>query len=444
MNAPESDIDAYIASEGLAVEAIKNFKEQPQQQSSDPTDLMRQAIQERESGHPVAGAINAFGRVPINVGFKAMGAVNEQVRQGGVYPFNQIPGAKQYGGVIAGVNDFIGSAFGKAGEFVRDQMLPGNNTVRIPNLFSGSIDIPIPESLTPEYNATRGLLGDVATIATGKLAGMGAKGVVGAPEFLKNKAGTVADVLEKKAIQPPFDPKKGIQVFDRPAKTNLEFDFAPNRKGYNQLSSGLDKLDGEAKSVGSTSTATVDLKRLDQVIDTEIAGLKNSARATEVTAALEDLRDRVNEVAFQYPMGNAPVSAAIELKRSLQDIASGKYDEVATPKAEGAKILAHELLDDIIQQEPALKENGLKQQKLIELQGVLGRRVANLEKTPRGFVSWKNTRALGIGFGVGASTGNPILGFGAGALEAASENPVIQHRTAVFLNRLSGGRKVKP
>lgn len=271
---------------------------------------------------------------------------------------------------------------------------------------------------------------------------IGKKVGVPAAEFVGKKMGETANALEAKAIRPPFNPKKGLEVFDRQTKTALEYNFGPNRKSYERLSFGLEKLDNEAQSVASKSTATVDLKRMNDVIDNELAGLKNSALEPEVSSALEDIRSRVMGVANKYPMGNVPVSAAIELKRSLQKMASGKYDEVGAPKIEAAKIVAYELLDDITKQEPSLKNNGIKQRDLIELQGVLGRRVAQIQERP--VISWRNARALGLGIGVGAGTGNPLLGFGAGLTEMAVDNPMVQHRTAVFLNRLSGGRKVKP
>jgi hypothetical protein len=290
----------------------------------------------------------------------------------------------------------------------------------------------------PNVRAINDLGGDIGTIlATGGMI-RGGRGAANIPKNVSRGLRSTARLVEIKAITPPFSAKKGLEVFERPVETAINFNLAPNKKSWNKLSENLESLEKSSLNIAKNSGAVIDLKRMNDVIDAKLGKLKNNPQAPEITAGLEDIRSRINNIASKYPNSVVPLSAAIELKRGLQKIAKGKYDETGIPKAEAAKLTAYELLNDIVEAEPNLRQIGQQQQRLIELGDVLERKIAQHEKRPP--VTWADVRATAIGSGVGFAT-NPFAGLVIGGALELSTRPNALHRIAIGLDRLGGGRK---
>lgn len=251
------------------------------------------------------------------------------------------------------------------------------------------------------------------------------------PENLQNR-------LEGAAQKPPYNPKKGIQQYDRQIQTTIREDLPPTRGGIKSVGNILDGLDHTAKPLQANAakagvTEDFSPNGYQQFLENSKEQYKNDADFPEKAAAIDEMKSRVARLAEQYPNGQVPFDKAWQFKSSLQDMAQGKYDQDAGYKLEAAKTAAHGLLDDMISKVPELREIGLRQRDLIEAQSMIARRVAAKESSK--IVNVRNLKVAGAAATGGLIGGVPGAAIG-GALDAAIESPYLQHKAAVALDRL--------
>jgi len=309
-----------------------------------------------------------------------------------------------------------------------------------------------PSQNVKDINESANRLGQmVAPMVASPLVGRGAGVLKEGAKDIGVVAGSSMQKLgknfEKKAITTPFEAKQGLEVFDREINSALEGNYAPTRSGIQKLQKDLSKLNDQSKAISERSAKqgnTIDFKETKKLLDEEIAKAdQSSAYYDETVTAVKDASDRLNRIAEKYPDGQVPINIANELKSSFQNLANGKYDQSLAPSQthiDMYKKVGRKLLDQIVQQEPALRKIGLQQRNLIELEPVLGRKIASQEKNP--IINWQNLRKMGVATGVGAVTGNPFLGAITFGAEQALSNPTMLHYQGVALDRL--GTKLNP
>ncbi|MFA7520592.1 hypothetical protein [Shewanella sp.] len=252
---------------------------------------------------------------------------------------------------------------------------------------------------------------------------------------------TTAKKLGTKSITPPFDPKKGLETFDRPVQTSLEGNYPPSRKGVAKLQEDLKTTHNQAKSIASNLAKKgqkIDFKETNKLLDEQISNAdRASAYYDETVAAVEDARARLNRVAEKYTGGQVPLDVAYELKSSFEKLANGKYDQSVAPSQvhiDLYKKVGGKLLDQITQDVPQLRKLGLKQRDLIELEPILGRKISASEKA--GIINWQNMRKAGIAGVAGAASGSPALGLLTFGAEEMLSNPRAVHSLAMLSQRM--------
>jgi hypothetical protein len=456
MNAPEADIDAYISSEGLTIDQIKAHKvgAQPISQQPKPQSFFEQRLPYlAEAGRNLSGGAPRAPRNPLAAGANIV----NQAAQEALRPFavadqflrtNETinPPAFPAGRAASNILGAIPRAIAGEGNYI-----PGVGT--IPSLWDmgkAGFNAILPEAPqtreTEEISRAFDVMGrNVAMVAAPQV---GAKVKRTFRPFVADKIGRVSRLAETKAITPPFDKKKGLETFDRPVKTATEGNYAPSRKGIEKLQNEKKILRNQSKSISQRSAKqgnTIDFKETNKIFEEELAKAdKSSAFYEETKAAVADAKSRLDRIANKYPDGQVPIDVANELKSSFQDLATGKYDQAVAPSQihiDMYKKTGHQLLSQIVQQEPALRKIGLKERDLIELEPILGRKIATQENAQ--VINWQNLRKLGLAGAVGAAT-NPAAGVAMFLGEGAVTNPKALHVQAVALDRLKTSIYNKP
>lgn len=379
---------------------------------SSPIESGKTAISQLQSGEPVAGGINI-----LNTLMRALSVPGQLASYG--YRNVGLP-------AVANILE-----------------APG----RVAETLLYDLPKPILESISPEIPlspATNQALEETGR-GLSQMAGYGALPKVKAGvESVGRGIQNVARKSETKAITPPFDAKKGLEVFDRPVATALEDNYAPSRSGIAKLVNDKKVLNNKMKSVANESAqrgTTIDLNDTISFLNDQITKAdRASAYYDETVAAVNDAQGRITRILQKYPNGKVPIDVAVELKSSFGKLASPKFDESVAPsqiKIDTYKQTFGKLLEQVINEEPKLRKMGLKERDLIDLEPVLGRKIAQVEKTP--YINWQNLRKLGLAGAVGAASGEPLAGFAMFGAEQALSNPRTLHAMSMAADRTGRG-----
>lgn len=413
---------------------ILGGQSQPKAQVQQPTSFMQarfpfatQGIEQAKQGNVVAGGLNIANQA-VNEAFRPIAIANQYLRQVPII-------GKPLSNIAMAVPEAISGGY--------DLAKSGLNATGIPNALNSLM--PVSDKTGSEISQAGDVMNkNIAMFTMPQVAGKVVPNMMKAAGEGMQKLG---QKFEAKAIVPPFNPKKGLEIFDRETNTALQGNYAPTRAGIQKLQNDLGVLNRKSQAISERSAQqgnTIDFKETNKMLDNEIANAdKSSAFYDETVAAVNDAKARLNRIGDKYPDGQVPINIANKLKSSFQDLANGKYDQSLTPSQVNIdmyKKTGGKLLDQIIQQEPALRQIGLQQRNLIELQPVLGRKIAAQDKT--GVVNWQNLRKLGVASAAGLATGEPLIGVATFAAEQALSKPGLLHQEAVGLDRL--GKMITP
>jgi hypothetical protein len=270
-----------------------------------------------------------------------------------------------------------------------------------------------------------------------------APGVGRAYESVGTKLENLSKSAEMKSIKPTFTPKKGLEPMERQVATATEGNYAPTEKGLAKLVANKERLLSQSQGEIARAKAneiTINANQTKTVLDQKLARAKNRADYQEIKSAVEDAKARIDQVASQYSNGEIPFDAAWELKSSFQNMVADKYDQFAGTQKEAYKIAGNILLKDLTAKAPNLRNLGIKERNLIELEGTLTRKVAQSQK--ENIIDWRKAQGMGLAVGAGAIAGSPLLGAGVLGAEYALTNPRALHWEAVGLDRLA--RRINP
>jgi hypothetical protein len=401
----------------------------------DAPALLEKGAQQARQGQVLTGGLN-IGNAIVREAFSpvtALGEVTKEVSKEGQnlpFPLNSLAQVPQ-------------AAFDRSSDLLSiAPWLAKKGAQAVSGITNelGLTNYPKTQQERESSQASSEMLGNLSMATVPQIAGRGMKAVP--PAIGQTMRAIIPERLplriESASEQVPFSKRKGLTQVDRVANTGVKEDLSPSRGGIDKLQTTLDILNEQSKS------RVVSKERMGEKTDLSVAKVegwaqemrdktKNSAYKAEISTAIDEAVVRIREVADQYEGALVPPTAAWELKRSFQEMASKIYDQAAQPsevKKSTHKAFAAKLLADITQGDPQLRQIGLKQRDLIEFSEVQQKRVAQLERQQP--ATWRTMADALLLAGGMLHPGSTVIG----AADFIQRNPFVQHKTAVALDRL--------
>lgn len=249
----------------------------------------------------------------------------------------------------------------------------------------------------------------------------------------------LATRLETSALKQGAPKGKTAESFTRPAKTaineNLPPVWASYEKNVNTLSQLQSKRQGKLIDY-SKRGSTIDVNDVKADILREKVKHKNKSNYKEISAELDDISSRLDELNVRGGYDDdIPVDVIDDFKSSLFKKAQGTFDRTQSPTVESKLAnnkVGFSILGKIDKKHPDISPLGKKQRDLIELNEAIYARATNTDKSD----IFRHLLVPSVAGGVGGLlfqdpkiTGEILLGM------LALNNPYAKHYGAVAADR---------
>jgi hypothetical protein len=419
-NAPESDIDSYIKSEGTSIDEIKNFKEgvQPEHPFGwrpNPDDIQQPAtsflgqLQRQFPGLAQAGG-NAQKALTKNYLEQPQGAEVPNSPVG-----NAIAGTLNTG---AGLVESAFSPVGAANEILKGAPFVGQplsaminpmtywnaGTKMISGMGNALGDI---VGLSPETKQTIGNAGLPSNVGNAivRLIQDTAPFLLAKPVGeMANQIGTnivqnisrVGNRLEQPAIGVSTNKNTSVQENRRLADFNLnQVKYGVGADEHIRLTNDLAQHQ-EGTNVGlakaDDSGVLVDLNPVKAEINKNLSSPKFIGQRNVLKGIADQVNQSFDDVAADYPDSKVPPTVAYNFKRNMFDLAKNAMDSPdASLVGRIYKSIGGKTLDAIDQVVPGIRERGLAEQQLTSLRDNIGNKQKRGEASAPGgnLASWK-------------------------------------------------------
>jgi hypothetical protein len=318
----------------------------------------------------------------MDAGLKELGADPSSLSYKGGKLVSEIAGTAGTGGVLAGG----AKAAGAVPELV--------NAIRTGGFSTGSTTLPLANNLATRSlgglttgGATVGLVspedaGAGAMIGGAlpgvlKVAGMGGNALAeGAQAGAKSLMGSALKGTAKMHQRGDVD----VAV-----QTLLDYGINPTKKGVEKIKSLIGELNDQVSNAISSSSATVDPKKVVNALAETRQKFGNQVAPTSDLKAIGGVED---DFLANAGAGDIPVQLAQKLKQGTYSNLRGKYGQMGSAETEAQKGLARGLKDEISSAVPAVAPLNAEESRLIRTLTVTERRaLMDVNKNPLGLAA---------------------------------------------------------